>query len=121
MEEQAGQAEEVDQVLWDLIRLLLQPGEHSLGLQEELWKDVDRRRLTTRSHPKKGGNSRKDGQVVLVCSCLFIQSDLVISYLFEELHTIFVLHLPTMSSGILWVLLALYMQSALYPSGSGPG
>ena len=80
VEEEAGQAEEVDQGLWDLICLLLQPGEHSLSLQEELWKDVNRGRLNIQSHPKKGGNSRKDGRVVLVCNCLLMQSDLVISY-----------------------------------------
>ena len=71
VEEEAGQAEEVDQGLfWDLICLLLQPGEHSLGLQLELGKDVNRERLTTWSYPQKGGNSSKDGRVVLVCNCL---------------------------------------------------
>ena len=61
VEEEAGQSEEVVQGVGDLICLLLQPVDHSLGLEAEFWEDVDRGHLTTCSPPNKGGDSSKDG------------------------------------------------------------
>ena len=63
VEEKAGQAKEVEDqvVVGDLACLLLQPVDHSLGLQAELWENVDKGRLTTCTCPNKGGDSSKDG------------------------------------------------------------
>ena len=63
VEEEAGQAEEVVNVqgVGVFFSLPLQPVEHFLSLQAELWEDVDRGHLTTRSLSNKGGDSIKDG------------------------------------------------------------
>ena len=77
MEKEAGQAEEVEDqgVVGDLLTcLLLQPVDHSLGLQAELWENVDRGRFATPSRTNKGCDSSKDGRIVLVCACLLINN-----------------------------------------------